>query len=399
MNTRNNPGQNVHSEQLLSSLRDRFEHRFDRSFDGTVYFCPGRVNLIGEHIDYSGGHVLPVALNLGIYALVNRTDDDCLRFQSTDFSSQLQLPAGGSANRVTDPGDWGAYPEGVVRELSDTDPSGCDVLFHSTLPVGSGLSSSAALEVLTAYLLLDQSDQRLDRADIARLCHRVENEFIGVDCGIMDQFAVALGRQDHALLLNCQSEEYTHVPFSLDDHRLVIMNTNKQRELSDSAYNQRRKTCDKALRQLREDAELDHLCEASPDLVNEVLTNDLLHRRARHTVTEERRVIDATACLENQKFRELGHLMNESHDSLRDDYEVTGRELDAIVDAARDRDECVGARMTGAGFGGCAIALVRNPHLPSFTDHVEEEYEEATGISPDFYDTTANEGVHKLETP
>ncbi len=385
------------NEDRRTTLQRQFQSVFNRSFNGHIFHCPGRINLIGEHVDYNGGHVLPSALEMGIFALVEPHDRPEVRFRSTEFPDQTVCPLDPDGSRVTKPGEWGAYPEGVVRALAEThDLSGSDVLFHSNLPVGSGLSSSAALEVLTGFLLLDRVGVEPDRACLAHLCHRVENEFIGVDCGIMDQFAVALARRGHALLLDCSSVNYRHVPTTFEDHRLVVMNTNNERSLADSAYNERRAACEEALDVLRINHDYTHLCEASLAEVNLEIDDEELRKRARHVVTEERRVQEAVNALSNGQLQTFGQLMTASHDSLRDNYEVTGPELDAMVDAARAQDACAGARMTGAGFGGCAIALVDRDTTDYFIEQVEQEYHSSTGIYPDFYVSVSGDGVRRI---
>jgi galactokinase len=272
---------------------------------------------------------------------------------------------------------------------------GADILFDSDLPTGSGLSSSAAIEVGTAFAVLDQAGERMDGLDLALLCMRVENAFVGVACGIMDQFAVANGRAGHAMLLDCGSLACRHVPVALDGHALVLLDTRKSRELADSKYNERRGECDRALGLLAAQGISGPLASAPLEAV-EALSDPLLRRRARHVVTEQRRVLEATDELSAGHLERFGALLDASHASLRDDYEVTGHELDAIVEAARAQPGCLGARMTGAGFGGCAIAIVRQDALPAFLPAVADRYTAATGRTPGLSVAIIGDGVRRL---
>jgi len=382
-----------------------------------VFFTPGRVNLMGDHTDYNGGFVLPTTISLGIYAAVRYTASPgdprrVFRARSLDAQGELWLELSGAGEDgeelpTVPPGSrkerpngrargWTAYPEGVARYLmrEGIPVPGCDVLYVSDLPVGAGLSSSAALELVTAYVLL--SGREVDRVWLAKLCRRVENEFVGVRCGIMDQFAVAMGKRGYAILLDCGALEapcwehgempaWRHVSLNTGGYSFVIMDSRKGRSLASSAYNERREACDVALRLIRKHKDIANLCRATLDDILRYVDDPVLQRRARHVVTENLRTKEAAKLLEQGKGLEFGALMVESHRSLRDDYEVTGPELDALVEAALETEGCIGARMTGAGFGGCALALVRADCLESFKERVEEVYRQRTGLSPAFY--------------
>ena len=362
------------------------------------YFSPGRVNLIGEHIDYNGGYVFPAALTLGIYGAIRLRRDQLIRLKSLNASPlvtvDLTLPI---AYQLSD--GWANYPKGVIEQLLACGFSlqGCDILIAGDLPDGAGLSSSAALLVLAAFMLRSANgDTKIDRAEIARFCQQVENHFIGVNCGIMDQFTVAMGQENCAILLNCETLEYTYIPVALAEYQLVILNTNKKRELAESKYNERRSECEQALAVIRHHKPLDNLCQAVPADIDTWLTDPILTRRARHVVTENNRVHAAVQLLAKGDLEGFAALMTQSHLSLRDDYEVSGPELDAIVARALAAPGCAGARMTGAGFGGCAIALVKTAQLQPFMAAVGAGYKADTGREAVFYVAGIANGVGLL---
>ncbi|OHD56795.1 MAG: galactokinase [Spirochaetes bacterium GWF1_51_8] len=382
-----------------SKLTSEFIERYGgTSTDIRSFFAPGRVNLIGEHIDYSGGKVLPAALTYGITAAVRVTRARSTRMASFDhpgdFAVNLESPI-----EFDESLRWANYPAGVMRLLADNGVimRSCDILFASDLPDGAGLSSSAALEVLTAVVMLGLSgDSRFSPRDIALLCQRAENQFIGVNCGIMDQYAVVFGKKGRAILLDTAKVESGYVPFELDGYTLAIMNSNKRRGLADSKYNERRRECDAALELIRKIKPIGNLTSAALDEAESMIDDPVLLKRARHAITENARVRQAVMCLEQGDLAEFGRLLDSSHASLRDDYEVTGRELDLLTDAARNADGCIGARMTGAGFGGCAIALVETSKLRGFSEKVAREYKNACGLPVDFYLSEAGDGAREL---
>jgi galactokinase len=361
------------------------------------FFAPGRVNLIGEHIDYNGGLVMPAAVTLGIRAACRLRPDHLVRLRSSDDPLAVEI----DLDRPIKPDPargWGNYPAGVLSELllQGAELRGADVLFTTTLPQGAGLSSSAAMEVLTAFSFLALAQAPTDDLKaIALLCQKAENLFVGVNCGIMDQFAVALGREDCALLLDCESQDYHYVPVALGAHALVIINTSRERRLTDSKYNERRAECDAVLRLLGTDAPQNGLVHAKWRDLTVHVSDPVLQRRARHVISEQARVEQASCVLAADDLVTFGKLLTESHASLRDDYEVTGPYLDAIAGAALQAPGCLGARMTGAGFGGCAIALVEQERIPAFTASVRSAYLAATGLTPSFYETRAADGVHE----
>ncbi len=363
------------------------------------FFSPGRVNLIGEHIDYNGGYVFPAALTLGIYGVIRRRQDNLIMLTSKNAAPCVIVDTTKTIENCVADG-WANYPKGVIKYLLEggyTLP-GCDILFSGNLPDGTGLSSSAALLVLTAFMLRTVSgDTRIDRTELALFCQKIENEFIGVNCGIMDQFSVALGKKDCAILLDCQSLQYEYIPFALKNYSLVIMNTNKKRELADSKYNERRSECEQALRIIQHHKSIRSLCQATLTDIEAYLSDDVLRRRARHVVSENNRVHAAVEFLGKDDLGSFAELMTQSHLSLKKDYEVTGYELDTIVDKALTAPGCIGARMTGAGFGGCAIALVETSLLAEFIAAVDVQYKAGTGKAAEFYVAGIADGVSLLE--
>ena len=366
-----------------------------------TFLSPGRVNLIGEHIDYNGGFVFPGALTVGIYAAIALRDDNKIRMRSKNVAGEVVINLDEElAYKKGD--DWGNYPKGVIKALKDLGHNvpGMDLVLYSNIPDGAGLSSSAALEVLMAYIILYlENPEQIDRVEVAKICQKVENEFVGVNCGIMDQFAVSVGKKDSAILLDCASLYYEYAPLNLGDYSLVIMSTNKRRELADSKYNERRAECEKALEIINSNKEekLPNLCAATLNDIESFITDETIKKRAIHVVTENERVKKSMEMLKANDIKAFGALMTASHLSLENDYEVTGLHLDTLVHEALKIEGCIGARMTGAGFGGCAIALVDNKKVDEFKEKVSIAYENVTGIKPSFYTSNIGEGTHILQ--
>jgi galactokinase len=379
-------------------LAGKFRERYNKEAD-YFFFCPGRVNLIGEHIDYNGGLVMPFAISLGSYVAVSFNEENVFRFSSVDFKETADIALAPSYTK-TGP-EWYNYPLGVIHELIKSGHSlkGMDMLFAGDLPVGTGLSSSASIEVLTAYMIAWLHAIDIDKRSIALLSKRVENEFIGLSSGIMDQYAVALGKKNQALLLDCDTITHEYMPFETGDYKLVIINSRKQRQLAESKYNERFAECREALAQLQTVLPVTHLCEISPGVLKQheqLITNPVVRKRAWHVVTENDRVHQACAALKSGDVERLGELLYASHDSLRDDYEVSGKELDTIVEFAHQQEACIGARMTGAGFGGCAIALVKEEAIPAFSEQLISYYESRIGYSPEVIVSEIGEGVNLM---
>jgi galactokinase len=358
----------------------------------STYFCPGRVNLIGEHIDYNGGLVMPAAISLGITAHIHGMEGQRIVITSDHTSERVELTIGHISAR---PGHWGDHIIGVLLELESNGLClvGCEIHLSSTLPQGSGLSSSAAIEVLTWYMLTHWlTGKEPDRRKMALACQRVENRHVGVNCGIMDQYAVALGRKGHALLLDCASVQHEEIPLKLTRQTLLVIDSKAPRQLASSAYNERRRECDAALAVLRQNRDIDFLTEAKEEELSN-LHDPLLLKRARHVVFEQQRVLGAAAALQRGDMHEFGQLLNSSHASLRNDYEVSSPQLDHIVAMAQDTDGCLGARLTGAGFGGCCIALMRNDAVAPFAEKLKSSYRDAFGLHAEVHTVEVVDGV------
>ncbi|MFY4675181.1 galactokinase [Bacillus anthracis] len=357
----------------------------------TQYFSPGRINLIGEHTDYNGGYVFPASITYGTYGVARRREDDRVLVYSTNFEKLGVIDFTVNELNYDKNDNWANYVKGVLLTLKEAGhkiDSGFELLVEGTIPNGAGLSSSASLELLVGVVLEHLFNLDVTRLDLVKMGKKVENEFIGVNSGIMDQFAIGFGEEDKAILLDTNTLEYEMVPVVLDDYAIVIMNTNKRRELADSKYNERRAECEEALACLQTKLEIKALGELSKAEfdANQILIDDeILSKRAKHAVYENERTKKAKEALTANDLEEFGKLLNASHASLRDDYEVTGLELDTLVAAAQKQEGVLGARMTGAGFGGCAIALVKESEIHAFKNKVYDEYLKVIGYAPVFY--------------
>lgn len=368
----------------------------------TQYFSPGRINLIGEHTDYNGGHVFPASITYGTYGVAAPREDQKVLVYSTNFDD-LGVISFDLKNLAYDKKDnWANYVKGMILKLKEAGhviDHGFELLVEGTIPNGAGLSSSASLELLVGVMLEDLFNLSTDRLELVQTGKKVENEFIGVNSGIMDQFAIGFGAVDQAILLDTNTLEYEMVPVKLGDYAVVIMNTNKRRELADSKYNERRSECEEALARLQKKLDiqsLGELDEATFEANTDLIGDDTLIRRARHAVTENQRTLEAKAELVKGNLAAFGKLLNASHHSLRDDYEVTGIELDTLVDTAQAQAGVLGARMTGAGFGGCAIALVQEDKIPAFENQVYDKYLDVIGYAPEFYVAHIGSGTTKM---
>jgi galactokinase len=367
-----------------------------------LFFCPGRVNLIGEHIDYNGGKVMPCAISLGTFLAVKKNTDKRIRLQSLDFSESAELHLQSSYSKTGK--EWFNYPLGVIHQLLQDGYmiSGLDLLYKGNLPVEAGLSSSASIEILTAFALDELFHLGINKKDFALLCKKVENQFIGVNSGIMDQFAVAMGKKNKAILLNCDTLEFEYLPFETGEYILSIINSNKKRTLADSKYNERFAECGAALKLLKKELDVTHLCDISLGAfkAHRHLINDpVLEKRALHVIAENERVQQATTVLQSGSLEEFGKLMYASHQSLKELYEVSGKELDTIVEFCLTSTDCIGARMTGAGFGGCAIALVRRKNFDDFKNKLINYYKSHIGYEPQVFASEIGDGVRDLMHP
>lgn len=385
---------------MLENLIKDFKEIFKYNGEMETFFSPGRVNLIGEHTDYNGGFVFPCALDFGTYAVVKKREDKIFRMYSKNFEN-LGIIEFNLDNLVYEKkDDWANYPKGVIKTFLDRNykiNSGFDVLFFGNIPNGAGLSSSASIEVLTAIILKDLFKLDVDMIEMVKICQATENNFIGVNCGIMDQFAVGMGKKDNAILLDCNTLKYEYVPVKLKNMSIVIANTNKKRGLADSKYNARRADCQAAVKTLNKNGVnikyLGELTVAEFEKVKHLLTDEDQLKRATHAVTENERAKVAVEFLKKDDIAEFGKLMNKSHISLRDDYEVTGLELDSLVEAAWEEKGTVGSRMTGAGFGGCTVSIVENDYVDSFIKNVGKKYKEKTDLEASFYIANIGNGA------
>lgn len=378
-------------EQLAKKFYDTYGQQ-----PAATYFTPGRVNLIGEHIDYNGGLVLPCAITLGTWLCLAPNNDQVIRFKSVNFPEEANIPI--KPNYTKDGPGWYNYPLGVFHEILKNFqiPVGFDLLYFGNIPVGSGLSSSASIEVVTAYALTAYLELDLDRLALVQLAKRVENEFIGVNSGIMDQFAVAFGEKDKAIVLNCDTLDYKIVACDLGDHNLVIINTNKPRGLAESKYNERVEECQTALQLLNQEVKLNNLCEltaAEFEKYKHLIKDETILKRATHVIEENDRVNLAAKALSDGELEEFGRLMYASHQSLKDLYEVSGQELDAVVEFSTTYPAVTGARMTGAGFGGCAIAILKKGQEDDYREKLTAFYEAKIGYAPEVYVSEIGSGA------
>lgn len=366
-----------------------------------IFEAPGRINLIGEHIDYNGGHVFPAALEFKNIVIARLNCSNKINMAVTSLPNRVSADIA----KLADYKDleWGNYQLGVAYVLKEVGYNihGCDLLYHGTVPYGAGLSSSASIEVATAIALIKlDGEDSINPTDTALLCQKAENEYVGMNCGIMDQFISALGKKNHAIFLDCNTLQYEYVPLELGDFTIVITNTNVPHKLTDSQYNERRAQCEQALQIINEKGgHFKHLCDMTMvDLVlyEKYFPDEVLYRRARHCVTEEIRTSKVVTALKANDIKTFGKLLCEANISIRDDYEATGRELDTVFDIAMKIDGVIGSRMTGGGFGGCNISIVKQDKVEQFKQIVEQEYTRIIGYAPSFYQSNAGEGAREV---
>lgn len=383
---------------MKNSLHSEFKNIYNKEAD-YAYFSPGRVNLIGEHIDYNGGLVMPCAITFGTYLLISPNEDGLFRFRSLNFTDKLDIPVQGHYTKTGE--TWFNYPLGIIEYfLKDGHAvKGLDMLFYGDIPISSGLSSSASIEVVTAFALNELMSAGYSKLDLVKLSQSVENNFIGVNCGIMDQFAVAFGEKSKALMLNCNTLDYQAVPSNLGDYILAIINTNKPRKLAESKYNERVRECQEALAALNQELNIKYLCDidaATFAQYQHLITDPIVLKRAKYVVEENDRVKLAAKTLSNNDLAGFGQLMYASHDALRDMYEVSGKELDTVEEFCKTYPDVAGARMTGAGFGGCAVAIVKGSAFEDFSGKVIAYYTEKIGYAPTVYKSLIGNGVGEL---
>ncbi len=383
---------------MKSTVLKKFAEVFGDAEGAKVYFAPGRVNLIGEHTDYNGGHVFPCALTIGTYGVARKREDNKLRFYSMNFEHLGVIESSLEDLKPYPEADWTNYPKGVMWAFGEkgmTVPNGMDILLNGNIPNGSGLSSSASVEVLTGFILRDMFGFEVSNQDLALIGQFSENKYNMVNCGIMDQFAIAMGKETHAIFLDTADLSYEYAPIKLENAKIVISCSNKKRGLGDSKYNERRAECETALAELQNvinTPSLGALTEAQFDEVQYDIASDIRRKRAKHAVYENQRTIKAVEALKANDVALFGQLMNASHVSLRDDYEVTGIELDTLVEEAWKIEGVIGSRMTGAGFGGCTVSIVKDEAIDTFIKEVGAAYLEKIGYAADFYVVEIGDG-------
>ena len=387
-------------------MKEKVLKKFEELFGGldgvNVYFSPGRVNMIGEHTDYNGGHVFPCALTIGTYMAVKKREDRKLRFYSMNFEQLGVMESSLDGITPEDAAEWTNYPKGVMWAFAGrgfTMDCGLDMVIYGNIPAGSGLSSSASLEVVTGYMLKDMYGFDVSNVDIALIGQYSENNFNGMNCGIMDQFASAMGKKDNAIFLDTSDLSYEYAPLVLDGAKILITNSNVKHKLVDSKYNERRTECETALKELQEVIgikTLGDLTEEQFETYKSAIKDEVRLRRAKHAVYENQRTIRAVEALKNKDVELFGRLMNASHVSLRDDYEVSCEECDILAEEAWKIDGVIGSRITGGGFGGCTVSIVKEEAIDDFIEKVGTVYEKRTGKKADFYTVEIGDGPSRL---
>lgn len=384
---------------MQQTVYDKFKELFGADGDIRTYFAPGRVNLIGEHTDYNGGHVFPCALTIGTYAAARKRDDRSIRFYSINLSDKGVVETSLDDLNPSDEAGWTNYPKGVVWAFIGRGyaiDTGFDMVIIGDIPAGSGLSSSASLEVLTGFMLRDMYGlDQVTNVDLALIGQFSENNYNGMNCGIMDQFASAMGKKDNAIFLDCNTLDYEYAPIVLDGYKIVVTNSKVKHSLVDSAYNDRRSSCEKALSELKQVIDIDSLGALTAEEFEahkSAIADPVRVRRAHHAVYENRRTIEAVEALKRGDLTAFGKLMNESHISLRDDYETSCAEVDVLVDAAWSCDGCLGSRITGGGFGGCSVSIVRDDAIEAFKETLIVAYKDKCNMVPEFYVVSIGDG-------
>ncbi|MDT8394043.1 MAG: galactokinase [Bacteroidales bacterium] len=385
----------------ISNLKAEFARLYGSSdLETAIFFAPGRINLIGEHTDYNNGYVLPAALSFGTYLLARKTGETTLRLATANFDYKATI----ALDRLSEkhPGQWVNYPLGIISEFNRQMKAigGLELYYAGNIPAAAGLSSSASIELVTAVAINELYGYGIDMPGLIHMSVRAEREFVGVQCGIMDQFIAGKARKKSALFLNCGTEQFVHVPFVPPAHRIVIANTAVERRLSDSKYNERVAECRAGLQEIQKTRHINSLGELSLETfrdIEHIIKDVVVRKRVRHVVSENRRVLEAVKALMNKEFEIFGDLMNQSHDSLKNDYEVTGYELDTMVGISRSQAGVLGSRMTGAGFGGCAISLVHVDQVSAFIESVGKAYAAATDLKAEFYTPEIGGGARRVE--
>ena len=388
-------------EDIVKDLHHHFLRVFNLVAE-RLFFSPGRVNLIGEHTDYNGGHVFPCTISNGTYGLLRQRDDLDVNVYSLNFEEKGIISLTLNQLEYAKEDNWANYVKGMllyIQKEKGTLDHGFDLLVYGDIPNGAGLSSSSSLEMLIGVLVNEVYNLGFTKVELIKMGQRVENQYLGVNTGIMDQFAIAMGQEDKAIYLNTHTLNYELIPAEFEDNKLLIMNTNKRRELADSKYNERRSQCEEALRRLQLQLDIQSLGEIDEETFEtnrHLIADPILEARAKHAVYENQRTKQAADCLIHHDLVAFGRLMNASHVSLRDDYDVTGKELDCLVEASWKEEKVLGARMTGAGMGGCAIALVKEDAIEQVIDRIQKKYNEEIGYDASFYVASIGPGTKEL---
>lgn len=386
----------MNKEQLIANYNKIFNDEGIKE----VFFAPSRVNLIGEHIDYNGGYVFPCALSFGTYGVGSLREDRLIKMYSKNFSDLGIITVSLDDLTYNKKHNWTNYVKGVLVEFQKrrSISKGINIYIDGNMPHSAGLSSSASLEMTVSIMINDLYQYNLEMLEMVKLSKNVENEYMGVNSGIMDQYAIGMGKKDYAMYLDTATLECTYTPIKLDKYEIVIANTNKKRELADSKYNERKSECDSSLMKIQDLRKIDHLCDLNISDFEEVkhVLNSIEQKRTYHVITENQRTKKSVKVLNQNNIQEFGKLMHESHISLRDDYDVTGKELDTLVDLMMKNEGVLGSRMTGAGFGGCTVSIVEKAYIQGIIKQVSALYKEIIGYKAEFYVISVGNGAHKL---
>lgn len=390
-------------EVNVTDLRKKFAELFGADGEAKAYFAPGRVNLIGEHTDYNGGHVFPCALTIGTYGIIRPRQDRTIRFYSLNFSDMGIVETSLDDLTPSESAGWTNYPKGIFWTFEKRSyhlETGADILIYGNIPAGSGLSSSASLEVLTGLMLRDTFGFDIPMADLALIGQYSENNFNGMNCGIMDQFASAMGKKDCAIFLDTNTLNYEYAPVKLPDATIVITNSNVKHSLVSSAYNDRRRESETALKDLQSVTQIQTLGDLTEDAFEQykdAIKDPICRKRAKHAVYENQRTIKAVEALKKNDIATFGKLINASHVSLRDDYETSCPETDLLAELAWNVPGVYGSRITGGGFGGCTVSIVKKESVDLFIQTLDKAYTEKTGIKAEFYVVDIGDGAHALD--
>ncbi len=385
---------------MIEKLKAEFAKLFDAKADKNIFFAPGSFNLIGDHIDYNGGKVFPTTINLGTYAAAIKRDDNIIRFRSLNYSTKIDISLENiSFNKKH---NWANYPKAILAELIKSNYSvnnGFDILYYSNLPSGIGLSSTASIEIVTAFLLNDLFNLKMPRLELVKLCQKAENEYLKLNNGILNKFAIGMGKKNQGIYLDTKTLKYEYIPLKLQNHKFIIANTNKTYPTTNTVYNERYRECQQALEVMQTKIKVDNLCAISPiDFENhkDLIKDGILARRAWHVIYENQRTFYAVEFMKTYDLKAFGQLLNQSQMSLKRDFEITGFELDTIIETAWNQRGLIGSKMIGKGMGGCSINLVKANFVDDFIKNVGKVYKEKTNLTANFYILESSTGAEKI---